>query len=122
MRKCAMPIPADRSQEPLPEPCATHFVSLPLDVRVRVSEGITEAHVFEYIKAHLENREADLHEDIWDELEGLTMHVACDLNFEASATWALALHEIISRLGLPDNISLIDLPRIVEERVKGACA
>jgi len=68
-------IPPDRSIEPQAEPCATHEAVVMLIVRASVQEGTTEAHVIEYISAHLENRDPDLHEDIFDELEGLAMSV-----------------------------------------------
>jgi hypothetical protein len=63
----------DRSTEPALAPCATHPVELRLIVRGQLPEGCEAHHLFEYIQAHLANREADLHEDIFDELEGLTL-------------------------------------------------
>lgn len=68
------PIP-DRAHEPQAEPCATHEVRIHLLVTATVCEGTEARHVLEYIRAHLGNREPDLHEDIFDELEGATMHV-----------------------------------------------
>lgn len=63
----------DRSAEtPLPA-CATHPVELRLIVRGQLPEGIEAHHLFEYIQAYLGNREHELHEDIFDELEGLTL-------------------------------------------------
>lgn len=68
---------ADRSTEPQAEACATHEIAVILIVRADVQEDTTEAHLIEYISAHLENREPspDLHEDIYDELESATMRV-----------------------------------------------
>lgn len=66
------PIP-DRANEPQAEPCATHEVRVQLLVTATVCEGTEAWHVLEYISAHLGNREPDLHEDIFDELEGAKM-------------------------------------------------
>lgn len=66
----------DRSTEPQAEPCPMHTVACVIDVSVRVQEGTTAQHLIEYLTAHLENREPDLHEDIFDELEGLAMQVS----------------------------------------------
>lgn len=63
----------DRSAEtPMPA-CSTHPVELRLIVRGQLPKGIEAHHLFEYIQAHLGNRQAELHEDIFDELEGLTL-------------------------------------------------
>lgn len=69
------PIP-DRSAEQPAEPCARHEVSAVFIVRAKVCEGTTAAHLIEYVSAHLGNREPDMHEDIFDELESVTMDVA----------------------------------------------
>jgi hypothetical protein len=66
------PIPDRSAETPLPA-CATHAVELRLIVRGQLPEGIEAHHLFEYIQAHLANREADLHEDIYDELESLAL-------------------------------------------------
>ncbi|MBU1040166.1 MAG: hypothetical protein KKF77_03580 [Proteobacteria bacterium] len=68
------PIP-DRSAEQPAEPCARHEVAAVFIVRANVCEGTTAAHLIEYVSAHLANREPDLHEDVFDELEGATMDV-----------------------------------------------
>ena len=65
----------DRSTEPQAEPCPMHTIACTFDVSVRVQEGTTPQHLIEYLTAHLENRDPDLHEDIFDELEGLAMQV-----------------------------------------------
>ena len=67
--------PPDRSAEQPAEPCARHKVAAIIIVRAELCEGTTAAHLIEYVTAQLANREPDLHEDIWDELEGVTMDV-----------------------------------------------
>lgn len=70
--------PADRRDEPQADACATHKVAVVLVVEAQVAEGITAEHLAEFVRAPLENRKPDLHEDIYDELTSLPMTVTAN--------------------------------------------
>lgn len=78
--------PADRRDEAKPEPCAVHEIAAVFVVRAQVCEGTAPAHLIEYVRALLENREHELHEDIFDELESLPMTVTAHPATPAMAT------------------------------------
>jgi hypothetical protein len=71
------PEPPFRYESPAPElpaeSCATHEVGCMVYVSAQVAEGVTAAHLEQYLLGHLGTQEADLHEDIWAELEGCAM-------------------------------------------------